>query len=228
MTVPVDAPDWANPATGMNVVTTIINAQVINAGAFLGPFDLTAYNSILIWTDIDVVGIDLTVLDNDTNQAIAEITSPPDALGLRARPMLVPISARAVVLSNGGTDAITVTMLGSTRNIDDARPLETYLGVQTLALPSAAYSGTKDIGFGAGHGLAYTEFTISGTLAGIYQVVTEEGTMQVADSSEMHTSPSGGGKTLFRQWIAPRNLWKMQFVVTTAATGIIRANTVYR
>lgn len=227
-TVPVDTPDWANPATGMNVVTTIVDGQIIPVGGLLGPFDLTAYNSALVWSQPSITGADIVIFDSASGQAVAELTTPPDPLGISLNPMLIPLSGSLVQLSNSGVDTLQVWLAGSTRNIDEVQPFIRWLDVDPLALPSAAYSGTKDLGYGSGSGMAFSEFTISGTLAGIFQVVTKSGTMQIADSSEMHTSPSGGGKTLFREWIAPRNLWKMQFVVTTAATGIIRAQTVYR
>lgn len=228
MSTPVDTPDWANPSTGMNVVTTVVNAQVMNPSTTLGPFDLTAYNSALLWTAPDTGGIDLAVIDAASGQVITEVTTPADALGNRVPPILVPLSGTDVTLQNNGPDAITVTLAGSTRNVPEVQPFAQYLDVDSIAVPSAAYSGTVNLGYGRGTGEAFTEFTVSGTLAGIYQVATKRGAIQIADTSEMHISPSGGGKTLFKPWIAPRTVWQMQFVVTTAATGLIRAQTVYR
>ena len=217
MTVPIDQPDWQNPQSGMAVYAPIVNNLSVAAAGLIGPFDLSAYSSLTVWSNTAVTGghrFDL--VDADTGNTVATMTSPADALGNTLTPVHVPIDVQSVNIVNNGAVAATLNVRGTSRRAPGARPI--YLPVVPQVFPTVTLTpaATYTLGYGAGHGRTFMSMRFGAAVAtGVLQIVTAEGSIHVADSAETHALP-GAGRAVYKEIITPANVWRMQFVVAAA------------
>lgn len=227
-TPPIDLPDWGNPVLGLEVMTPVLAAQVMNPAGVQGPFDLSAYNAIALWVSPSAAGANVQVFDVESNQEIATLTTPADPLSVAAGPIVVPVTSKSVRVVNNGSEALSVSLYASSRPVERTIPLRQAMDPETLGTANQAQAGTVELGYGTGYGPVFSEFTVTGaTLTGTFNVHTGSSDVQVADTAEMHTAPSGGGRTIFKPWIAPRGRWRMQFIVAATSTAVVRARNIY-
>jgi len=228
MSAPIDQKDWQNPQAGMAGNAPILTAQVMASSSSVGPFDLSAYSTLIIWSATSITGgHNLLVQDFNTGGNLAVLTTPPDAGGNIMRQTLVPVQGKQVQFSNQSASTISLNVIATSRHFDKPAPSWDYMAVDPLATPNQAQAGTVIIGYGNGWGHAFSAFFVQGNvIKGTFNCVTREGSISLTDTGEMHATP-GGSQIIEKEWIAPRSLWQMTFTVQTTGTGVISGATTY-
>jgi hypothetical protein len=169
----------------------------------------------------------LDVTDPDTGETLAVVSSPVDGLGNVPDPIIIPLRHKRVVVTNNSASTVAVSIFASSRVLERAQRQTEWTEINNLSFNLAGQTGAVSLGYGAGHGPAFTAFEVAGNvIKGAFQVVTKVATMSVQDTTQMHLDPAGN-QWGYVNWIAPRVSWIMQFAVTTTGTGGLRAFTIY-
>lgn len=229
MSAPLDQPDWVNPQSGMAVTGMVLHNVVLTAGFSTQTFNLAAYSSLIITAlpNSTPGQVQLNVVDDDTNQLIANLTTPLDNPAVELQPVVVPIQTQNVRIDNYGTNDVTLIVQASNRSTPRPGRLYQATELDAFFIPSAVQSGVLRMGYGFGSGPCSVMARVGGnTIKGLYHMVTAEGTTFVADTTEMHAD-STNGLVVYKQWFMPVSQWFIEFAVTTSGTGSLSFNVTY-
>lgn len=227
MTAP-DHPDWVGLSTNLGVFTALFSG-VIAHGQTTGVLDVTAYESLVIDAgSATPVQLHLDVVDANTGQLLAHLSSLPTGVSQSIGPLTLPLNTgQIVVQNNSGIDCSTI-ITATNRNVLDRARRPTTLGIDQIVVGSSVIpAGTTLLGTGGGQGQAFTTLSVGGaTLAGFFVCLCDAVQMTIADTTQFHTAPNGD-RFLQVPWVAPINPWQWQFLCTTGATSTIGVSTVY-
>lgn len=229
MSAPLDQPDWFNPQSGMALTAMLMHNTVLPASGTAGPWNLSAYSSLIVTAlpNVSPGKVELDVMDNDTNQLIAQLSTPSDNPAVELEPIVIPIQTQNVRIDNFSPNDATLTVQVSNRRVDRLGRLNQPVHQDAFFVPSATQSGVIRMGYGLGSGLGAIMARVGGnTIKGLYHLVTDEGTQFVADTTEMHAD-STNGQVVYRQWSMPANQWYIEFAVTTSGVGSLSFNVTY-
>src|SRR5215468_11131132 len=139
MTVPIDQPDWQNPQNGMAVYADILVAQSVAPTVVAGTFDLSAYDSYVLWiTDASFNGAQFDVSDPDSGHLLWSFTTPPDALGTTGVPIRAPVTTKRIKIANTGTETLHLSLSATSRNSTTPPQAFSIIDSQNLTRASAA------------------------------------------------------------------------------------------
>lgn len=224
---PVDQPDWQNPQSGMVVYAPVLTGLVLGSGASSAIFDMSAYESVIVWsTTILTGGHDLLVMDPDGNAPLAILTSPPDALGNALPAHMIPVHSQRIQFTNNAAVAVTINVRATSRLIDRIDGMSRADADSfAIALPAAA--GVYPLGYlrGSGDAFAYFELSIN-TIAGFFELAQGAITPRLAQHGELIAGP-GGVRTITKSIIVPAGAPLVQFRANTAIAGTARFDVCY-
>lgn len=225
---PIDQPDFQNPQTGMAVYATIPVANPVAAGVTVGPFDLGAYNSIIVWSDTSVVaGHALIVRDDDSGFTITVLRAPVDGAGVQLPPTIIPVRGQKITIKNGTGVSLNINIRATSRIVADIQNFQAGdTDSFTAALPAAA--GAIDLGdlTGSGAGFVYLELSLS-TISGWFQLVSNNRTIRIAQHGELIAGP-GGIRTTTKSITLPGGAYRAQFNAASAIAASARMDIIYR
>ena len=227
MTVPIDQPDWQNPQSGMAVYAPVIVDQLVGSTAQIGPFDLSAYESIIVWSNTPLTtGHSLLIFDFDSLNVIARIESPPDAVGNTLVATMVQVRPQKILITNNAASGITLNVRGTSRKVTETKTLtQVNADSYSTAIPAVAQVNFLGYANGSGQCFFYMEINLN-TIAGWFELTTAAKTLRIAQNGEFLGGP-GGVRTLTKPVVIPVGLFGVTFRQTSAIAGNVRADILY-
>lgn len=228
MTQP-DHPDWVGLSTELGVFTTLFSGTVAH-GTASPAIPVQGYKSVTITAGsvLPVLGV-LNVVDTNTLQILATLTSLPGATSNSIGPITLPLNSGSInIVNSAGIDS-QVTVRGSNRDPIGRASSPATLGVDSLTYTGAPVaSGATIIGAGGGQGPAYSWFLITGTtIKGIFEIICGGVAMPICDDTQFHSN-GAADRYFYLNWVAPINPWQLQFQCLASGAGTVAAFSVYQ
>jgi hypothetical protein len=227
-TPPIDQPDWQNPQAGMAVVAPIASSALFTALVPIGPIDLSAYSSVIV--SVQTVRTDghlVNIVDPDDNATIASLGTPADAGGNTLPAYVIPVRSKRLTFTTDTLTPQTIVIIGSSRVVDQIQRYDRQADMDLFDLNAFAFAGTQTIGYGVGTGPGFLEFRLTNNAVKMFlQVTTHQGSMLITDTSEMHADPQGS-LIIYKPWVAPAQLWRLETFTTTAGNSSFRFRSTY-